>query len=75
GTIPRSQHGQHQKHVTPLAQDDVKNKCLQWFRDIEPIDRSVEKLRLFILQDVFPTMSPPGPSTLSCTTVKNYLRR
>ncbi|KAK9489455.1 hypothetical protein V1508DRAFT_331073, partial [Lipomyces doorenjongii] len=73
GQLPvPGQRGKHSKYRCPLSDEDIRRKCLQFFRGLPPNKRTATVLKKFYDVELAPDL---GISTsVSTTTVTAHLR-
>jgi hypothetical protein len=76
GAISQSKQGHHTKHVSVLAQEDVKLKCIEWLSDRDALKRELMDLKNYINNEIVPEFAPTGTcGTVSLPTLRTYMHQ
>ena len=73
GVLPASYQGRHQKTSSVFRDEDSSSRISEWLREASKVDRSPEKLCVWVNETLLPELVGIETQTVSVRTVRTWM--
>ena len=56
-----------------MSQEDVKDKCIEWLRETQPMKRDIQEFKRFIDDELSPSYNDGKACPVAVRTIRRYL--